>query len=50
MSTREKEIRYKEAIRYLENASEMLRTKANKEGRYYQDQKYVGTACGTAYN
>jgi hypothetical protein len=44
-----KESYYNEAIRYMANASETLK-KAGKEGRYYTDEKYVKTACGTAYN
>ena len=44
-----KERYYGEAIRYMNNAKECL-TKAKKEGGYYQDQKYVRMACGTAYS
>ena len=40
---------YNEAIRYMENAKATLQ-KAKKEDDYYQDKKYVRTACGTAYN
>ena len=40
---------YNEALRYMENASGTLK-KAHKEDRFYQDPKYVKTACGTAYN
>jgi hypothetical protein len=40
---------YQEANRYLQNARETLQ-KAGKEGNFYQDEKYVKTACGTAYN
>lgn len=40
---------YNEAMRYLENAEESLR-KAGKHDNRYQDEKYVKTACGTAYN
>ncbi len=40
---------YLEAIRYMDNAKETLK-KAGKEGRYYNDKKYVRTACGIAYN
>ena len=50
MSTKEKEIRYREAIRYMENAVDILKTKAHKKDRYYEDQKYVRMACATAYN
>jgi uncharacterized protein (UPF0332 family) len=50
MSTQEKEMRYREAARYIENATDILKTKGNKEGGYYQDTKYVKMACGTAYS
>ena len=40
---------YSEAIRYMDNAKEYLKS-AKKEGNYYQDKKYVKTACGTAYS
>ena len=40
---------YGEAMRYMDNAKECLQ-KAQKDGRYYNDQKYVRMACGTAYN
>jgi len=40
---------YGEAIRFMNNAKECL-TKAKKEDSYYQDQKYVKMACGTAYS
>jgi hypothetical protein len=40
---------YKEAMRYIENAKNFLNT-AGKEGRYYNDIKYVKIACGTAYS
>jgi uncharacterized protein (UPF0332 family) len=40
---------YSEAIRYMDNAKECL-SKAKKDGKYYEDQKYVRMACGTAYN
>jgi uncharacterized protein (UPF0332 family) len=40
---------YSEAIRYMDNAKETLK-KAGKEDHYYNDRKYVKTACGTAYN
>ncbi len=41
---------YKEAYRYLENAKEILRTKAKKDGKFYDDAKCVRMACNTAYN
>ena len=50
MSTQEKEMRYREAVWYIENASDILRTKGKKESGYYQDEKYVKMACGTAYS
>ena len=40
---------YYEAMRYMDNAKEYLKN-AKKEGNYYQDKKYVKTACGTAYS
>ena len=40
---------YNEAIRYMNNAKETLK-KADKEDNYFKDEKYVKTACGTAYN
>jgi hypothetical protein len=40
---------YTEALRYMDNAKETLK-KAGKEGKFYRDEKYVKTACGTAYN
>ena len=40
---------YGEAIRYMDNAKECL-TKAKKEGKMYNDQKYVKAACGIAYS
>lgn len=50
MSQKERENRYREAVRYLTNAQDILRTKAKKANRYYEDEKYVRMACGTAYN
>ena len=40
---------HREATRYMDNAKECL-VKARKENGYYQDQKYVRMACGTAYS
>ena len=40
---------YKEALGYLDNASDILKTKAKKNGHFYEDSKYVGMACETAY-
>ncbi len=50
MSSKERQSRHREAIRYIENASEILRTKARKKNKYYEDDKYVRMACATAYN
>lgn len=44
-----KEKYYQEAMRYMDNAKESLKS-AQKEGKFYRDIKYVRTACGTAYN
>ena len=44
-----KEKYYGEAIRFMDNAKECL-AKAQKQGKYYCDTKYVKMACGTAYN
>ncbi len=41
---------YTEAYRYLDNAKEILRTKAKKDGKFYDDAKYVRMACNTAYS
>jgi len=40
---------YSESMRYIDNAKEILSTKAGKDGRYYSDKKYVRMACHTAY-
>ena len=50
MSTKERQSRHQEAVRYIQNALEILRTKAKKKDKYYQDDKYVRMACATAYN
>ena len=39
----------KEATRYLENAREILREKADKQDGFYQDKKYVKLAGHAAY-
>ena len=44
-----KQTYYSEALRYMDNAKETLQ-KAGKDDRFYIDDKYVKTACGTAYN
>lgn len=46
----EKKDHYHEALRYIDNAKEILRTKAGKDGDFYQDSKYVKMACNTAWN
>ena len=40
----------REAERYLQNARTLLSEKAEKEGRYYNDSKYVRMAGNTAWN
>ena len=50
MSQKERENKYREAVRNFDNAREILSTKAKKNDRYYEDEKYVRMACGTAYN
>ena len=53
MSTEEqkevKEKYYGEAMRYMDNAGDCLK-KAKKDGKFYNDPKYVKMACGTAYS
>ncbi|TAF71986.1 MAG: hypothetical protein EAZ53_17190 [Bacteroidetes bacterium] len=39
-----------EAQRYIDNAKEILSTKANKEDGYYQDKKYIKLAGHAAYS
>ena len=39
-----------EAERYLENARQILSEKAEKDGRYYNDSKYVKVAGHTAWS
>ncbi|MCO5254194.1 MAG: DUF5618 family protein [Bacteroidetes bacterium] len=39
-----------EAMRYIENAREILKDKAKKQGRFYNDPKYVKMAGNTAWN
>lgn len=50
MRIEDREASYRKAIRYIDNATEILRTKAGKKDKYYEDAKYVRMACGTAYN
>jgi len=40
---------YAEAIRYMDNAKETLKRAEKRDDGYYRDEKYVRTACGTAY-
>ncbi|PGH39771.1 MAG: hypothetical protein CRN43_07100 [Candidatus Nephrothrix sp. EaCA] len=40
---------YLEAVRYMENAKDMLKNKACKVNGVYQDKKYVRMACAIAY-
>ena len=40
---------YKGAMRYIDNARLQLK-QAGKEDNFYIDEKYVKTACGTAYS
>jgi len=40
----------KEAHRYIDNAKEILTTKAQKKDGFYQDRKYVRMAGNTAYS
>jgi uncharacterized protein (UPF0332 family) len=38
-----------EANRYMDNAKETLKRAEKQDDGYYRDEKYVRTACGTAY-
>jgi hypothetical protein len=40
----------REAERYLQNARQILSEKAEKDGNYYNDSKYVKMAGNTAWN
>ena len=40
----------REAERYLQNAKQLLSEKAEKDGDYYNDSKYVKMAGNTAWN
>jgi hypothetical protein len=40
---------YAEAIRYMDNAKEMLRKAGKRDDGLYIDEKYVRSACGIAY-
>ena len=53
MSTKEIADQYKKALRRMNNAKEILRTKVSKEDDVYyrhQDVKYLKKACKVAYN
>lgn len=39
-----------EALRYLDNAREVLKKAGSEDNDYYSDPKYVKMACGTAYS
>jgi hypothetical protein len=41
---------YAEAVRYMDNAKEALRKAKKEDDGYYNDSKYVRTACGVAYS
>ncbi|GAB6393855.1 MAG: DUF5618 family protein [Bacteroidales bacterium] len=40
---------YAEAMRYMDNAKELLK-KSRKDDYYYEDKKYVRISCGAAYH
>jgi len=40
---------YTEAIRYMDNAKDVLKKAVREDDRYYKDKKYVKSACGIAY-
>jgi hypothetical protein len=40
---------YAEAVRYMDNAKETLRKAGKEDDGFYQDDKYVKSACGIAY-
>lgn len=48
--TMEKKNPIEEAKRYLQNAKDILKEKAGKEGKFYTDAKYVKMAGNTAWN
>ena len=41
---------HKEAMRYIDNAVEILKDKAIKKNNFYSDKKYVRMAGNTIYN
>jgi len=40
---------YAEAVRYMDNAKETLKKAEKQDDGYYNDPKYVRSACGIAY-
>ncbi len=44
------EVVYNEALRYFDNAKQILKDKAGKKDGEYADIKYVKMAAGTAYS
>jgi len=40
---------YKESVRYMDNAKETLKKAGKQDDGYYEDEKYVKSACGIAY-
>jgi hypothetical protein len=40
---------YAEAVRYMDNAKEMLQRAKKQDHGWYKDEKYVRSACGIAY-
>ena len=49
MTIYEQNKEYAEAMRYMNNAKETLRKAEKQDDGQYTDEKYVRTACGTAY-
>lgn len=41
---------YNESMRYVQNAADILKTKAGKKDKFYSDKKYVRMAGNTLYN
>jgi len=40
---------YSEAVRYMDNAEEILKRAGKRDDGQHRDEKYVRMACGTAY-
>ena len=40
---------YKESVRYMDNAKETLKKAGKQDDGYYEDEKYVKSACGIAH-